>query len=396
MIEWSGDEKEDAVSDVWNMRLVGHTDLAGHGDAMHINLKDGYAYVGHMSSAGTSIVDVRDPTSPRVVRRIPAPDNTHAHKVQILGDVLLVNHEQIPRAPAPWSAGLAVYDVADPENPRQMAFWKCGGKGVHRMTYWKPPYALVTAGDDNVTEQFLSILDLSDPSRPVEAGRWWYPGQRMGEERVWSDDWRVKLHHATLRQDRAYCGYWDQGVVILDISDVTHPRLVSQLRLDHATSRATHTAAPVPNQPLLITTEERIQAGCDGVQPNARVVDISDELNPKVVATFPVPEGDYCSKGGRFGPHNVHEPKDGYYIDAATVFLTYFNAGLRVFDISEPTAPVEIAYFVPDSPPGQSSIQLNDVIVDTHGLIYVTDRIAGGMYILELARSADAARPARR
>ena len=67
------------------MRVVGHSDLAGHGDGMHIQLKDGYGFVGHMGEAGTTILDLRDPSDPRVVGRMPASTDTHAHKVQIPG-----------------------------------------------------------------------------------------------------------------------------------------------------------------------------------------------------------------------------------------------------------------------------------------------------------------------
>ena len=35
-------------ADTLNLRLVGQTDLNGHGDCMHVNLKDGFAFVGHM------------------------------------------------------------------------------------------------------------------------------------------------------------------------------------------------------------------------------------------------------------------------------------------------------------------------------------------------------------
>jgi hypothetical protein len=55
-----------------------------------------------------------------------------------------------------------------------------------------------------------------------------------------------------------------------------------------------------------------------------------------------------------------------------------------VLDVSDPAAPREIAYFVPEAPPGRKSIQLNDLIVDEQGLIYVSDRFAGGLYIFEL------------
>jgi hypothetical protein len=73
--------------------------------------------------------------------------------------------------------------------------------------------------------------------------------------------------------------------------------------------------------------------------------------------------------------------------------MTYFSAGLRVYDISNATQPVEIAYFEPDPPSSQAAIQFNDVIVDTDGLIYVGDRVSGGLYILELTASAEAFRP---
>ncbi len=39
--------------------------------------------VGQMKEAGTSIVDVRDPSDPRFVGRIPVASNTHAHKVHV-------------------------------------------------------------------------------------------------------------------------------------------------------------------------------------------------------------------------------------------------------------------------------------------------------------------------
>lgn len=383
------------MAESWNMRLVGHTDLSGEGDTMHVNLKDGYAFVGHMGERGTSVVDVRDPRDPRLVARIPSFPNTHGHKVQIVGDVMLVNREKIPRSTGPWLAGMAVYDVSRPAEPRQIGWWPCGGKGVHRMTWWEGDIAWVTAGADDYSDQFLTVIDLADPSRPREIGRWWLPGMRVGagETPGWDDDWIVKLHHALVRGDRAYCSWWDKGLVILDVADKGAPRLVSHLEFGHDVSRATHTTFPLPGRDLLVVTEERIAEGCVGVAPNTRIVDISDEARPRIVSTFPVPEGDFCARGGRFGPHNVHEMRPGTQVDPNTIHLTYFNAGIRVLDVSDPAAPTEIAWYIPDAPPGRPAIQLNDLLVGPDGLIYVTDRFAGGLFILELEAGAQAARP---
>lgn len=371
------------MAEAWNVRLVGHTDLGGQGDGMHIQLKDGHAFVGHMTEAGTSIVDIRDPRNPRLVGRIPVGGDTHAHKVQIQGDVMLTNRELIPRRSGPHVAGLAIYDVSNVLEPREIAFWPCGGLGVHRMTWWDGPLAYVTAGADDVRGQFLVVLDLSEPSRPREVGRWWLPGQGPGEPNAWDDSWYIKLHHAIVRDGLAYCGWWDEGLVVLNVRDPGAISLVSHLNLGHDVQRATHTFLPLPGRDVAVTTEERIVAGCGGVAPNARLIEISDPANLRILSTLPVPEGDFCARGGRFGPHNVHEPKPGGLVDGNTVYMTYFNAGLRIFDVSDATAPREVGFYVPDAPPSQESIQLNDLLVTPDGLIYVTDRFNGGLLILE-------------
>jgi hypothetical protein len=379
----------------WNMRLVGHEPMDGEGDCMHVNLHRGHAFVGHMGERGTSIVDVRDPARPRLVGRIPSAPNTHGHKVQVVDDVLLVNRERIPMSEGPWVAGMDVYDISDPARPHHLAFWACGGKGVHRMTYWESPWAYVTAGADDVSNQFLAIVDLAKPDQPHEVSRWILPGMSRadGGQATPGDDWTVKCHHALVRDGVAYISWWDEGIVILDVSDPHDPRFLGQHRFDHAVSRATHTACPLPGRDVLVVTEERWTKGCTGVAPNAYLVDVTDATAARVTATFPVPDGDFCTRGGRFGPHNVHEPRPGSLQDGGTVYMTYFNAGLRVYDVTDAGRPVEIAWYIPDPPPGQATIQLNDVLVAADGLIYATDRMAGGLYVLELTAAAAAARP---
>ena len=375
----------------WNMRLVGHCPMDNRGDGMHINLKDGYAYFAHMGDhgIGTSVVDVRDPTAPRLVTQIPAPDGIHSHKVQIVGDVLLINYERYRSSTS--QGGLKVFDVSKPTDPREIGFLPMTGKGVHRMTYWEEPYAYVTGSEEGWTDQFLMIVDLSDPSNPREVGRFWMPGMHAagGETLNLPPGRSSKLHHALVRGDRAYCGWWDQGLVIVDISDTSRPTFVSQLDFGADVSGATHTACPLPGRDVLVVTDECVHDDCQGIPKQVRMVDISDERNPKVLSLFPVPaEADFCARGGRFGPHNIHEMRPGTLSDPNTVYLTYFNGGVRVLDVTDAASPREIAYFVPEAPPGRKSIQLNDILVDQNGLIYVSDRYAGGLYIFELTGRA--------
>jgi hypothetical protein len=373
----------------WNVVQLGHTDLDGHGDCMHVNVKDGFAYVGHMGGdrIGTSIVDVSDPRHPRLVTQLLTPPGTHSHKVQVVDGLLLVNHERTPSEPGArsWSAGLKIFSISDPGDPRELGFLEMRGPGVHRMTCTELPYVYMSGSDEGYTDQFFMIADISDPARPREVGRWWMPGMHSagGERPSWPGHRRHAHHHPLLRGSRAYATWWDAGVFILDVSDVARPREIAHLAFPEDESGCTHSALPLPGRDVLVVTDESIAANCNEITKHVRVVDISDEKAPRVVARFPRPEGDYCERGGRFGPHNVHEMRPGSFQSDSIVHLTYFNAGLRIYDVSDPGDPREIAYFEPPPYGDAPAIQLNDLTVDANGLIYATDRVAGGLYIFE-------------
>jgi hypothetical protein len=85
----------------------------------------------------------------------------------------------------------------------------------------------------------------------------------------------------------------------------------------------------------------------------------------------------------RFGAHNLHENRSGSYCSSRLVFATYFSAGVRVYDLTDPERPVELACWVPQPPRGQPVPQSNDLFVQQDGLIWVTDRITGGLALLE-------------
>jgi hypothetical protein len=102
-----------------------------------------------------------------------------------------------------------------------------------------------------------------------------------------------------------------------------------------------------------------------------------------VLSICPVPEGDFCERGLRFGAHNLHENRPHSYQSDRFVFATYFNGGLRVYDLEDTSRPVEVAHWIPECPPGQAACQINDVWVAEDLLVYVTDRVNGGVYVLE-------------
>jgi hypothetical protein len=367
-----------------HLRIVGHSNLGGYGDGMQVVRHHDALYVGHHGTTGmaTSILDVSDPRAPRLVRQLIAARGSHSHKVQVGDDLLLANEERF-QTDGDFSAGMIVYDVTEPLDPKPIGRFESGGLGVHRIVYTGGRYAYVSAIPDGFDDRIWVIVDLTDPEHPTEAGRWWWPGmwRSGGETPTWPHDKRFAAHHALLDGRLAYLGYGDAGMVILDVGDVSAPEVVS--KLDWSPGGDTHTCLPLPGRGLVVTTDEAVKERCNEETKLVRIIDVSDARAPRVVGVCPVPEGDFCRHGLRFGPHNLHENLPNSYRSETLAFVTYFNAGLRVYDISRPDTPREIAYWVPEAPQDQEAPQINDLYVDRSGLIFTTDRITGGLYVLE-------------
>jgi hypothetical protein len=368
-----------------HLRLLSRTRYGPTG-AGQVVVDRGYAYVAPMRDLGTTIVDVRNARAPRVVAQLPLPANTHSHKVQVAGGLLVANHERLPGyAGEAFSAGVAIYDVAEPAAPRELAFFGTGGPGVHRFWFVDGRYAHLSAGAEGFTDQIYRILDLRRPDRPEEAGRWWIPGQWAagGERPDWPDEWTVRVHGAPFVHDgRCTMGCVDWGWVILDVADLGRPRLIVRHTFFPPFGDMLHTAMPLPGRRLVICTQEALRTLRD---PRDRekylwIVDVREERNPIPVAAFGVaPEG--APPDARFGPHNIHENRPGSLVREDRIYLTYFAGGLRVIEISDPLRPREIAWYIPDIP-GRGP-QSNDVFVDRDGLIYLVDRFDGHLEILE-------------
>ena len=361
------------------LQAVLHSHLAGNGDGMQVMEHGEFLYVGHFgtSGAGTTILD----RTFNLVRQWPSPRGVHTHKVQTASNLLLTNHERF-RSDDPCKVGMSVYDIADPFNARRVGWFDSTGKGVHRIVWNGGEFAYVSMTPAGFNDRIWAILDMSDPTRPSEVGRWWWPGQWLdgGEASTWPHGRRYAAHHALVEGKRAYLGYGDAGLVILDITDPTKPVKVSNLMWSPGGD--THTCLPLPGRDVLVVTDESTKDNCEGGEHLVRTIDIADEEHPVVAGICPPPQGNFCERGLRFGPHNLHENQPGSYRSNQLVFVTYFNAGLRVYDVSDPCQPFEIAHWVPETPSGQKAAQINDVFVTKDHRIFVTDRINGGVYLL--------------
>ena len=245
-------------------------------------------------------------------------------------------------------------------------------------------------------DQFPVIVDLGEPSRPAEAGRWWLPGTQEGDgqpppvrHQVFDSGFRA--HNVNVdprRPDRAYVGYLDAGAIILDIADVGSPRLVSRLDYHPPMPGFTHTVLPLPGRNLLAISDETTHDHAADYPKLLWLADASYEEAPLIISSAPMPPvTEFARRGGRFGAHNLHEnePFEWSWRSEDIVFGSFFNAGVRAYDIRDPFQPREVAAFVPPAPKGSpiGAAQINDVYVTADGIVYAVDRSGGGLYVLQ-------------
>jgi hypothetical protein len=396
-----------------NMRLIGHSDLGGFGNGGEgIGLqktKDGrrIMYIAHeCAPINFTVVDVTNPANPHVVTQTKLPHNeVRSNSLDLVGDTLAVAYQTQKVGLQP--AGVELFDVSDPGNPRSISFFDRSGphsQGAHYVGFVDGEYLHISSGAPDFTpshpkdHQFYTIVDVRNPTKPAEVGRWWLPGTRQGDDvpppvRHTRIDNGFRTHNINVypeRPDRAYAAYIDGGIIILDIADKAHPKMIS--RLDYhppLPGGFTHTVLPLFGRGLLIVTDEATRPRGEDWPKLTWVVDASEETNPVIVGSLPLPPiEEYAKRASRFGAHNVHEnyPAETSFRSDSLIFGAFFSMGIRVYDTTNPFHPEEVGYYVPPKPAGGrlDAIQMNDVYVDENRLIYGIDRIAGGLYILEL------------
>jgi hypothetical protein len=398
----------------YNMKLVSHHDLGGFGgigEGMGMQkTPDGrrIIWLGHEAAPKNfTALDVTDPKNPRMIIQTELPHGKmRSNSLDVCGDVMIVAH-QIRGERGMTPAGFDLWDISKPEEPRRISHFDASGPhslGVHCVWFVDGEYVHMASGApdfepvDPKDHQIYRIIDVRNPSRPVEAGRWWYPGQRKGDpepplKRHPTFDSGYRPHNINVypqRPDRAYVSYLDGGVVILDISDKSRPREVSRWQHSPPFNGFTHTVMPLFNEHgTIVVTDECTKDNGEDWPKLAWVLDGRDETNLVSIATLPLPAVEVFGKrGGRFGAHNLHENYPGplSWRSDHIVVGTFFNGGVRAYDLANPYQPREIAYYVPGAPrlSPKGAIQMNDVFIDDRGLVFAGDRFTGGLYVLEM------------
>jgi hypothetical protein len=351
-----------------------------------------YLYLAHLWHSGWSVLDVTDPSAPQHAAFIDGPENTWTIQIQVADGKMITALERI--APGwggqdgkSYAEGFYIWDVEQPTKPKRLGHYRTNSTGTHRNFYDRGNLVHAAGGAPGYDGKIYHVVDIADPANPKQVSFFALDEQRRDAPKSGA---KFSLHGpAHIEGERAYLSYGDGGGIILDVTNIAQPRMISRLAFQGLCSRqGIHTYIPLPRRKLALINDEAIAENGNENLNLAGIVDIANENEPRLISLFPLPAPpaesglkNFYEKGGRFGPHNQHHPNHQACLESRDdiAYLTYFNAGLRVYDIRDARAPKEIAYFIPPDPkerigtkPSKLVAQVEDVLVDRRGFIYIS------------------------
>ena len=338
-------------------------------------------------------VDVSDPRKPKVVVQTDLPQaHMRSNSLETCGNIMAVAYQTQKKGcsrPA-WSCSTCRCRRSRSRSRSSTA------RGRHRAactssgsatanTSTAPPARATSRRRIRSDDQFYRCIDVRNPSKPVEVGRWWMPGTRQGDNVAPPPrhpiDKGYRAHNSNVypqRPDRCYLAYIDGGMFVLDISDKANPKKISSWTNSPPYTGFMHTVVPLFDRGLMLVTDESTENNGKDWPKLIWILDAREETNLVPIATCPMPDHTIYAKAGRFGAHNIHEnvPLPTCWQSDQIVLGTFFNGGLRAYDISNPYQPKEVGVFIPPAPPlaPTGTIQINDVFVDEREIVYTVDR----------------------
>jgi hypothetical protein len=290
---------------------------------------------------GTNVLDMSDRAHPALTAQLTTPAMATPHESLMLSEnrgLLLA----VQSNPAVGPGVIDIYDVSeDCRHPVQKSMTPFGVLGHESGV--SPDGTVFYSGVP--TTPSLTAVDITDPANPLP---------------VWTAG--MFSHGISVNADgnRAYLSDTTNGgkLVILDTSQLqahaANPQVpvVAELAWPNASIPQNTQPFSVKGHPFLLEFDE---FGAQSQVGAARIIDLADELHPKVISEprlevhqpehFAEIAGDPGASDTAYSGYAAHYCAVPSRVDPTIVACSMILSGLRVFDITDPYHPKESAYF---------------------------------------------------
>lgn len=295
-----------------------------------------YAIIGHY--AGTTVYDITNPSNILNKGTIPGPSSFYNYReMKTYSHYLYIVSEG--------GQGVQIVDLQYlPDSIRFIRNYTFSGYTRSHSISQDGRYLYCNGGNYNNGGVF--ILDLLYPENPVKRGQW---GTRY-------------IHDCFVKNDTIYgASIYDGYLVILDARNKDSIKFIREFTYPGA---VTHNAWTSDDRRYLVTTDE-------GGSNHAKIWNISDLTNQVQVA-------DLVPYDNASMVHNA-------YIKGDSLYLAHYRAGVIVYNIQNPSNPVEVGHY--DTYPGVNNTAYqgcwNVYPFLPSGNIIASD-ISTGLYVLKL------------
>lgn len=227
-----------------------------------------------------------------------------------------------------YSPGYQAWDMSEPRNPKFVSQFAAPGQilgdPAHEATYLMNPRA------GNRTSWFGSRMPPFMSKPPEDGGK------------------------------VAFGAMAGLGLFTLDVSDPAEIRILGKVNQPPAFAGTEFDNVDVSQferTGYVFTNGYPMNNECYEPYKDILVIDVRKVETPKIVAKFPrpvppadAPFADFCQRRGSFGPK-----RSGYLTQpgigrSGVVPYAFYNAGVQIFDVKDPTKPSIAGYFVPRFP----------------------------------------------
>ncbi|MBT4584106.1 MAG: choice-of-anchor B family protein [Phycisphaerae bacterium] len=283
-----------------------------------------YALMG--TSSSTVIVEITNPGDAQIVATLSGP-NSLWRDIKTYGTYMYCVSEG--------GGGIQVFNLANIDNGNVQTLNSAGSGSTHNVAIDTESGFLYRTGG---VADGMYIYSLANPAAPVQVGSW--------TDRYIHDAQVVTYTDGPYAgRQIAFCcggfsgGWNDTGLTIVDVTNKSNPFVVGQSYYSGA--QYSHQGWLSEDRTLFYLNDE-LDEQYNGTLTTTRVLNVEDLSNPHLVSTF--------TSGSTSIDHNL-------YTHNGMIFEANYRSGLRVFDASNPTNPVQYGYF--DTYPSNDNASFN-------------------------------------